>query len=80
MNSRAPPPALKAAECGSREVTLFAIESQAELDAVWRTLPQGRPPDGGADELPEARPAGGPALAWRCLIRRLALVFGHCVT
>jgi len=27
-------------ECGSREVTLFAIESQAELGAVRRTLPQ----------------------------------------
>lgn len=26
--------------CGSREVTLFAIESQAELDAVRRTMPQ----------------------------------------
>jgi hypothetical protein len=28
----------KCKACGSREVTLFAIESQAELDAVQRSL------------------------------------------
>jgi hypothetical protein len=33
----------KCKACGSREVTLFAIESQAELDAVQRSL-EPRPP------------------------------------
>ena len=31
-------------ECGSRDVTLFAIESQAELDALRRTLLQSDQP------------------------------------
>jgi hypothetical protein len=29
----------KCRACGSREVTLFNIKSQAELDAVWLSLP-----------------------------------------
>jgi hypothetical protein len=29
--------------CGSREVTLFDIESQAELDSVQRSLPWPQP-------------------------------------
>jgi len=33
----------KCRACGSREVTLFDIESQAELDSVLRSLPPSQP-------------------------------------
>ena len=55
----------KCRACGSREVALFAIESQAELEAVRRTLLQTEPgwwaPTNYSERDPEADlPASGP--------------------